>query len=394
MKQVRILLAAVALSGTAAVSAAGVPTVALVSPATGVPIIGPVTIAFEIRGVPAVQVEEAAVLLDGKKLATLTRPPWSTVVDAGDDLRSRTIEIRVTLLGGQLISTRVQSQKPQATEVEVRLVNLGVTVLDPKGKPAMDLRRDEFQVQDAGKPVEIERWEAGPAPLAVAFALDSSMSMEGDPVQEAKRAVRSFIEKLTPRDRMMVVSFSDDVHELVPLTDDRESTLAAVDKLVAAGGTALYDAIFSTAHRMRAVPPDYRRVVVLLSDGRDEAASGMEPGSFHTLDEAIHETHQADAAVFSIGVGPELGRTDFSGRLTTSQVLTQIAQSTGGQYHEIGGWRRLGPAFRNVLEELRQQYWMAYRAPAPRPGEKWRDIVVKVTRPGYVARTRQGYFVD
>jgi VWFA-related protein len=121
----------------------------------------------------------------------------------------------------------------------------------------------------------------------------------------------------------------------------------------------------------------------------------MEPGSFHTQDEAIRQAHFADATVFSLGLGAELDReTDFTGRMTTAEVLTRFSRSTGGVFQKITRWSRLERAFRSVLEEIRRQYGMAYRPPAPKPGETWRTVHVKVSRPGLNVRTREGYFVD
>ncbi len=377
-----------------AAARAAEPAVRLLAPAQGVPVIGPVTVAFDLVGIAPADVRGAVVLLDGKERARLAAPPWRATIDAGDELRDRTLEVRVTLASGKVVAGRWVTAKPAVSEVEVRLVNLAVTVRDAGGRAAKDLGRGEFTVLDAGQPVEVERWEATNSPLAVSIVLDTSLSMEGDSIAEAKRAVRSFVEKLDPKDEIMLLAFSDDVRQMGPLTDDRAPVLAAVDGLVAAGGTALYDAVHDAATRLTHVPPGFRHVMVLLSDGRDEAASGLEPGSFHTLDEAIHAAHMADATVFTIGLGGELSTTDFTGRYRTSEILERLARTTGGDYHAVTSWRRLGSAFRTVVEELRQQYWIAYRPPAARPGETWRPVQVKVSRPGYTTRTREGYYVN
>ncbi len=390
----RVLAGLLVLLLAPALARAAEPAVKLVAPAPGTPLVGPVTVAFELTGLAAADIRGAAVLLDGKERAQLTVPPWRVTIDAGDELRERTLEVRVTLASGKVVAGRWVTAKPAVSEVEVRLVNLAVTVRDKDGHAAKDLQREEFTVFDAGQPVAIERWEATNSPLAVSIVLDTSLSMEGDSIAEAKRAVRSFVEKLDAKDEIMLLAFSDEVRQLVPLTSDRAAVLGAVDALVAAGGTALYDAMHDAATRLTHVPPGFRHVMVLLSDGRDEAASGLEPGSFHTLDEAIHTAHMADATVFTIGLGGELSTTDFTGRYRTAEILERLARTTGGEYHAVTSWRRLGTAFRTVVDELRQQYWIAYRPPVARPGETWRTVQVKVARPGFTTRTREGYFVD
>ena len=89
----------------------------------------------------------------------------------------------------------------------------------------------------------------------------------------------------------------------------------AIGGLEARGGTALYDAIYRVADALAQVPTQERRVMVLLSDGRDEAASGLEPGSFHTLDEAVDRVLKQEVIVFSVGLGKSLDKQrDFYGR--------------------------------------------------------------------------------
>jgi VWFA-related protein len=135
-------------------------------------------------------------------------------------------------------------------------------------------------------------------------------------------------------------------------------------------------------------------VAVLLSDGRDEAASGLEPGSFHTLEEAIKAAHDKDVVVFTIGFGHHLDEEpDFTGRYTTEEILMRLASSTGGRYLEVRSSRALERAFRDIMEELRHQYQIAYVPPKPLPGQTWREIRVEVDRPEAEVRTRDGYYV-
>jgi VWFA-related protein len=241
----------------------------------------------------------------------------------------------------------------------------------------------------------LAHWEATPAALAVAFVLDTSLTMQGDKLAEAQRAATAFVKELAPEDAVTVLSFSDDVQERAPLGGDHTRAEREIGALNAGGGTALYDAVYAAADELRKAPPEMRKVVVLLSDGRDEAANGLEPGSFHTQEEAIRQAHFADATIFSCGLGSILDHeTDFTGRMTTAEVLDRFARSTGGVLQRITRWTRLGPAFRGVLEEVRHQYGMAYRPPTPRPGETWRKVEVRVSRPGLKVRTREGYYVE
>jgi VWFA-related protein len=173
---------------------------------------------------------------------------------------------------------------------------------------------------------------------------------------------------------------------------DRLTT--AIASLEARGGTALYDAVWRASELLAESQPDRRRVVVVLSDGRDESASGLEPGSLHTLQEAVRAAHLNDVTVYSIGLGRQLeSDLDFEGKSTTSEILSRISGSTGGTFTAVEKAGRLDAAFRGVVEELRSLYSIAYSMPVARPGETWRSISVRVARPGVNARAREGYFV-
>ncbi len=387
------LVLALAFAGGTAFGAA--PRVALLSPSPDSLLLGPVTVEFAVEGAPAGNIDHAVVLLDGREVASLAAPPWKTAIDAGADLNSHRLDVVVVLKDGRRLKTGFTSRRAPGTMVEVRLVNLAVTVTDRSGKAVTGLTREDFEVLDAGQPVTLTHWESAPASLAVAFVLDASLTMQGDKIDEAKKAADAFVKELARDDAALVLSFSDDVQVRAPLSRDHEQALNQIKDLSAGGGTALYDAMYAAASELAKAPPETRKVIVLLSDGRDESASGLEPGSFHTQDEAIHQAHLADATVFSFGLGAILDReTDFTGRMTTAEVLERFARSTGGLFRRVTRWTRLGPAFRDVLEEVRRQYGMAYRPPQPRPGETWRTVQVKVSRPGLSVRTREGYFVE
>ena len=82
---------------------------------------------------------------------------------------------------------------------------------------------------------------------------------------------------------------------------------AAIGALSPKGGTALYDAIWKASELLG--PEDGRKVLLLLSDGKDEAQSGIEPGSLHTLNEALQRALHEEVMIFAIGIKSR-GRTE------------------------------------------------------------------------------------
>ncbi|MCU0231165.1 MAG: VWA domain-containing protein [Acidobacteria bacterium] len=389
-----VLLAAAPFSLVPAL-AAGEARVVILKPAKGALLLGPTEVEFRLDGIDPATVAEATILLDRRPLARLAEPPWRATIEAGEEITRHQLDVVVRLSGGREIkASQVYEAGAGVQEIDVRLINVSFTAVDRKGRLVPDLNAAEVAVRDQGKPVRFERFRRAGPPLDVALVFDTSNSMQGDRLADAQRAALAFLDALPPQDHVVVLDFGEDVRVSAPLSGDREAARTAVAAFGAAGGTALYDAVYEAAKALAAGRSDARRVMVVLSDGRDEASSGLEPGSFHTLEEAIRQAHLKDAALFTLGIGSALKRdTDFTGRMTTEEVLSRLAGSTGGRYLPVERSRNLADAYRDVLEELRQRYDLAF-TPAPRkPGESWRTLEVTTTRPGVTIRAREGYYV-
>jgi VWFA-related protein len=341
------------------------------------------------------QIRGVQIRVDGRLVAQLTAAPWSTAFDFGDEIRKRVISATVSLVDGATFTrSMVVEPKGLLDVVDVPFVTLAVSVRDRQGKPLLDVEPAEVQVFDSGNAVTLGQWERRAGQLAVAIVLDTSHSMKDGRLEAAQDAANAFVRLLDPRDLVALIPFNDEPQVSIGLSANDASVSEAISKLKRGGGTALYDAVFAAASLLRDAPTEVRRVMVVLSDGRDEAASGLEPGSLHTLQEAIREAHLNDSTVFTIGLGESLDRdTDFDGRYTTAEILSRLASTTGGTYTSVTSSGRLDNAFRGVIEELRNIYTASYRMPQAKTGESWRTLAVKVARPGVSIRCREGYYV-
>lgn len=371
------------------------PLVQILSPDPHFPLIGRVKVAFNVQGVQNDKIAAAELFLDGRRLAALDRPPWETIIDAGEELKPQKLELVVRLRDGQLLRQSRIQQPSGLAEVSVRMVNLAVSVTDERNNPLSGLKSADFTLLDKGQPVAVERFRSGESPLAVALVFDVSRTMSGEKIEAARKSALAFLSALRPRDLVAVLAFSDAPHLVHPLGQDHAGAALAIRRLEAGGGTALYDSVAAAGDILGGADQAFRRVTLVLSDGRDEAASGLGPGSKATIDQAIHRAHSRDVVVFSVGLGAGLDREkDFSRKMTTAEVLQRLARSTGGSYQRVTSAGRLERAFSQVTDELRHQYDLAFTPPPPRPGETWRALKVTVQRPGAKVRTREGYFVN
>ncbi len=216
-----------------------------------------------------------------------------------------------------------------------------VTVLDGSSRPVVDLVAADFAVQLNGEPAPVsslERGVDGSLPISILLALDVSGSMEGGALDEAKAAAISFLDSLELQDSVGVLTFADEVSLVLPFTQDRAAARAAIEGLVAGGGTALYEAT-ERGLRLAAEEGTSYRAVVLLSDGLDN-------GSVFVQDDVSSTAATLGVPVFAIGLGEDIDR----------EYLESIATLSGGSFAETPSPAGLAQLYAEAGELLRGQY--------------------------------------
>jgi Ca-activated chloride channel family protein len=351
-------------------------------------------------------VVSVSLYVDGAPAGVRTAPPWTFQWTAGDGNRGHQLTAVAAFSDGTEAHASVETSRltVNATE-EVALVNVYAIARDAKGAYLTDLSAGDFKVFENDRPQLIDRFSAERRPLRIAIVLDTSLSMQGEKLKAAITSAIEFLGILQPGDEGLVIAFSDRVNVLRELTSKRPELEAAIRKGVAEGGTSLYDAIFTASQRLAEF--DGRRVLVLLSDGRDEAANGLEPGSIHTLEEAQDRALRNEVMIFAIGLGRSLVRDakalhnnptaraeemDFFGRKPLVTILESLAQNTGGTAAFSPSAGQLRRSFESVASDLRHQYSLAYRSDDKRHDGAWRAIKVAVSRPGVTVTNRKGYY--
>ena len=207
------------------------------------------------------------------------------------------------------------------------------------------------------------------AAKSMVVAIDNSQSMRGRAIVDARSAAAAFIHAKAPGDRVSVLAFG---HHALQLTGFSTSAGQADGALQGLGvdrtpGTALYDAIVAAAHGLRSSTQP-GRVIVVLTDGHDVS-------SHASLDAAVAAAHQADAAVYPIGIESA----DFD-----PAALRAIARDTGGTYHGAGSTAELRQVYASIASELERTWRIGYETPA-RPGD---TIALRAVTPGAGVTTR------
>ena len=268
----------------------------------------------------------------------------------------------------------------------VELVSLNVTVMDG-AKYVTDLTQDDFEVFEDGALQSLTFFARGQQPIALAVLLDTSASMD-ERLPTAQEAAVGFAKRLKPADAMEVIDFDSQVHILQTFTADMGALEKAIRQTTANGSTALYNAVYISLKELKKVKAASaeeirRQAIVVLSDG-DDTSSLVE------YDEVLDLAKRSETAIYSIGLRPQsIGRRDFK---EAEFVLRQLSQETGGRVFFPTNVTELSKIYDQISEELASQYSLAYASKNPLRNGAWRRVVVRVKRPGVVARTRLGYY--
>ncbi|GIV55010.1 MAG: hypothetical protein KatS3mg039_1528 [Candidatus Kapaibacterium sp.] len=197
---------------------------------------------------------------------------------------------------------------------------------------------DSFTVEE----LKAERDER----YAIAFVLDHSPSMGEARVVRLRQAIARVLGEFIAGDAATVISFGGRVTVEIPITSDSAVYRAFnpyAGKMI--GGTAIYDAVAAAVDQLRKVPPQYRRVIVLFTDGGDNASK-------LTLQQAVSRALDSAVMVYTIGYG-----------LIEEEPLRLLAQGTHGQMYRIYSVREFPFIFARIYRALRSYYRVRYRAP-------------------------------
>ena len=242
----------------------------------------------------------------------------------------------------------------------------------------LEVSAEDLLVFENGVEQSIDVFQEAVDPVSIVLALDSSGSMRRS-AEAVMAAARSFVHSIREEDSLAVVTFADRPVFAHDLTMTREWSLDAIDDYTPIGGTALYDTVMGALARLRRV--EGRRVLVLLTDGRDEDNPGTGPGSLSTFQEALTRVQEVDATIYPIGLGPNID----------PDVMKQLAAESGGAAFFPQDVSTLPDDYRRIIENLRRRYVITYTSTDSTRDGAWRDIEIRTRTPGTIVNSRGGY---
>jgi Ca-activated chloride channel homolog len=271
-------------------------------------------------------------------------------------------------------------------KTQVREVNVIFTVTDKHGRFKKDLKQEDLQILDDGKaPEQIRDFRSETdLPLRVGLLVDASNSIR-DRFKFEQEAATEFLNSIVrpKQDLAFVIGFDSTPEVTQDFTSDTEKLPNGIRMLRPGGGTALFDAVYYACRDKLMKQKDkstVRRAIILVSDGEDNQ-------SHATLSEAIEMAQRAEVIVYTISTSTS--NTEDRG----DKYLRKLAENTGGRAFTPFKIQDVSDAFRDIQDELRSQYAVAYKPADFRADGHFRPIQITAeNNKKLFIRARRGYY--
>ena len=316
--------------------------------------------------------------------------------------------------------------------VSTTLVTIPVSVMDRDGRYVPNLQKEEFRIWEDGVEQDVAFFQSVDKPFSVVLMLDTSPSTQFR-LEDIQDAAISFVNQLRPDDKVMVVSFNDDIRVLSDFTTDRNRLHRAIQRARTDDGTRLYDALDMVINQQLSRIQG-RKAIVLFTDGVDTTSRRA------SFESNVMDAQELDALIYPVqydtsgdmnvmnypmgrpddifgqilggifggggrrgggrrgggggggGYPPPRGRgNDYE---IAERYLMELANATGGREYRADSLQNMSDAFANVAEELRRQYSIGYYPKRPpEPGQR-RQIRVRARQPNLAVRARDSYIFN
>lgn len=312
---------------------------------------------------------------------------------------------------------------------ERTFVSVPVSVSDREGRYISGLEKDDFRIYQDGKEQKVTFFATEDEPVSIALLIDTSESTQAV-LPQIREAANDFINLLNPKDRAMIATFDAEVKILEPMTSMRDALEKSIDKIQSGTreGSVVFSAVDKIA-REHFAKIQGRKIIVLLSDGKDFGSSVSKRDLFSQLEESdviIYSIFYQTGRVIVDSTGevkpPEIKQPEpekpkkkkkkgYSIRIalpreTTTvediklvdkvtsieavNVLQEMSDTTAGRFY-MSDAPKLSQIFKQIAAEVRQHYRLGfYSNNAPADGDL-SDIIVKVNRADAVVRARGKY---
>jgi VWFA-related protein len=308
----------------------------------------------------------------------------------------------------------------------VNFVMYPVTVKNHDGTLLQGLSKDDFTVYDDGVAQEITFFTSDPFPLSAAVVVD--IGLPEVTWKKIRDTLPALIGALSQYDEVSIFSYANIVQKVQDFTGINAPQVAAsMRKLKGATGKTggvpvlngpfgggptvngipvdpqtpqvqtystefyvLNDAILAAAQELNKRDPTRRKVLFVISDGR-------EVGSANNYSEVLKVLLARQITVYAVDVAGggvpgfrEMEKIRIPGQ-GYGDILPKYASATGGQVYPELNPQAIEDSYSRITEEARNQYTIGYTTAGP-PSMGYRTVEVRVHRPGLKVYARDGYW--
>jgi VWFA-related protein len=316
----------------------------------------------------------------------------------------------------------------------VSVVQAPVTVTDRYGSLVSGIPAQQFHLFDNGKEQNI-RVDNTAQPMSLVIVIQCSNRTEAV-LDQIKKASNLFGPQVIGEDgEAAVIAFDHRIREMQSFTNDSAKISSAIKKINAGSGSArMIDAVDKAVYMLRSRPATRRRIVLLVSEDRDQASEGrvretlldaqlsnvgvysvnisrlvtaltapQEPGRPDPLPASAYSMPHGPSTPTSVGQASQLNN-----RLEFVPAFKEIYKDVKGIFvanptqvftHETGGAqftflreRGLQDAIQKISDDIHSQYIISYNPDNKNEGG-YHDILVRMENQEYKVRTRPGYYL-
>jgi len=322
--------------------------------------------------------------------------------------------------GGLVMAAAAQQppRPPQEQDVRadirarVELVVVPVTVKDGSGRLVAGIRRDEFRIFEDDEEQEIALFSAEAFPLSVVLLVDNELPRSA--AEKVEASIATIAAGLGPEDEATVMLFDQFPSEPEPFSVNNDEffdrlkrvklnqTFPGLGSAAMTGGPRvnqqaqstgvpkqvgreprknknLYDAVWAAGTLLRGKPRERRKVIFLISDGRNSR------DNVNDYDKTLQLLLASDVSVYAVSVDERA--------LRTGGDLARFARATGGDVYLGRSRADLETLYTRLTEQARHQYTLGYTPQRRDPTREYHEIEVRVRRSGLQLIAREGYFL-
>jgi VWFA-related protein len=318
--------------------------------------------------------------------------------------------------------------------VFVNFVNVPFTVKDTHGHLVPGLTWRDVRVYENGVRQQMRLFTVDPFPLSVAVVIDQSVPF--DTMTKINNSLASLQGAFTKYDEVAVFTYNNGVKMQTEFTAAQSARLGAVlenskgkgNEFVALGGGpldhnitkngyeldpntspnrgtsvatnfttpeqeshTLLDAILEAAQQTTHAGKERRRIVYVITDGKEYGSKAKEKDVIKYLQAnnvEVYATLVGDSAVPGLGF---LDRLHLP-LMMRDDIMPRIVAATGGETDPEFRQGGIEKSFARITEEVRTQYTVGYYTKLSPLNESFRRVEVRVLRPGLTIISKDGYY--